>query len=919
MNKKWIIIMILFPLQLFSQVAEDRFEFHYKDVPFSEFADSIFGRTGVRIYSDGKQTGKVRISIRADSMTVFDAVVQSLIGTGLKVSGWNNDIIVSGIKLISGLPAYDQNIVADSVTVTEKPLDESKFLKTRGPQSLRTVTIGQVDANSARGIKKIIGRVLDQETGEPLVSVPVYIEETRSGVLSDEAGSFILTLPRGRYNARIGFLGYEEEKFILEVFSEGSFVINLKRAAIRLQDVIVTGESGSAIRIREPGFDRISARNIRSMPVLMGERDILKATGTLPGIISNGEGNAGLSVRGSNSDQNAFFLNRIPVFNTSHLFGFFSSFNSDIIKDFSIYKGYVPAEFGGRLASVFNITARQGNRKNFTARGGISPVAANIVAEGPLKKDTASFIISIRTSYSDWILSKIRDTTINASKARFNDISGGLNRDFGRTRASIFFYHSYDYFRIAELSSYNYSNNGASLIFNRVVGSAIQAELAVTGSLYDFSTSDRMEPSAAWHHSYSLGQYGIHASLIHALNDKHKLDYGLEMNLYDLDRGTVFPLGDKSLLNRVNLGKEKGVEGSLFATDEFKILKWLSLNAGVRYTIFAPMGPSDVLLYDPGTPRDTRYIADTLHFMKNEPIKRFNEPDIRLSASILTDEDGSLKLAFNSMHQNLFMLNTTTTLAPNTQWKLADYHLSPSGSSQVSFGVFRTIPAHGLEGSVEVFYKRTQNYPEFRGGADFLKNDPVETSVLQGRQKAYGLELYVKRSRRKLEGWISYTYSRSIIKIDGEHSWEKINNGIAYASDYDIPNSLNVVLNYYFSRRVILSSIVTWKTGRPITYPESVYYVDGSPYLNYSERNAYRIPDYFRMDFSLTIEGNLKAKKLLHSSYIFNLYNATSRMNAYSVYFNTEGGRIRSYKYSVIGVPVFTATWLFKFGNYASE
>jgi hypothetical protein len=357
----------------------------------------------------------------------------------------------------------------------------------------------------------------------------------------------------------------------------------------------------------------------------------------------------------------------------------------------------------------------------------------------------------------------------------------------------------------------------------------------------------------------------------------------------------------------------------LFFSDTWKIRNWLTLNAGIRYTTFIPVGPSTVYLYGKDTPIDPRYIIDTLFFRNNQPVKRYNEPDLRLSVNLLTDENGSVKLAYNQTHQNLFMLSTTTTLAPNTQWKLADFHLRPSQSRQVSAGIFRVFSSTGMEASAELFYKKTYNYPEFRGGADFIRNALVETAVLQAKQNAYGLELYLKRSSRKLDGWISYTYSRSVVEADGPHSWQRLNNGIAYPSDYDIPNSLNAVLNYHLTWRVIFASIFTWKSGRPVTYPESVYYINGSPFLNYSHRNAYRIPDYLRLDLSLTIEGNLKAQKLIHSSFIFNLYNAAGRMNAYSVYFNTEEGRIKSYKYTVIGVPVFTATWLFKFGNYASE
>jgi hypothetical protein len=266
------------------------------------------------------------------------------------------------------------------------------------------------------------------------------------------------------------------------------------------------------------------------------------------------------------------------------------------------------------------------------------------------------------------------------------------------------------------------------------------------------------------------------------------------------------------------------------------------------------------------------------------------------------------------------MLNNSITIAPNAQWKLADYYMKPSKSSQVSTGIFRTFEQGIWETSCELFYKTTANFTEFKDGADFLNTPNLETQVLQGNQKAYGMEIFIKRSRKKLEGWISYTYSRSIVQINGNNTWEKINNGNAYPSNYDIPNVLNVLATYHFNRRVTVSSDITYQTGKPVTYPTSIYYINGNQYMDYSARNEYRIPDYFRIDASVTIEGNLKRYKSIHSSWMLSVYNLTGRANANSVFFKTDsGGTVKSYKYSVIGVPFFSITWVFKLGNYASE
>ena len=912
-------------LQTFAQ--DEIVSLHLQNAAFSEFSENIYRQTSVKIFFDEKLVNKLKVTIDSDSITVFSAVLKLLEGSGLEASRWHKDIVIlPGKKLITELPSYedapeapgkaDEPSEEKARTITES---EMRYLTGRKPGATRTLTVGQAGKLNATTRATVLGRILDAETGEPLISVPVYISETKSGTITDLKGFFILSVFPGKYNIRIEYLGYEKDQFLLEVLSNGNFTVNLKKTTIQLSEVVVSGERQSNIRLKDPGLDQIPVKAVRILPMMMGEHDIMKVSVTLPGIISPGEGGAGLNVRGSGSDQNAFYINNIPVYNTSHLFGFFSAFNSDIVKDFSIYKGHIPVQFGGKLASVFKITSRQGNRKRFTVHGGVSPVTGNIVAEGPLKKDTASFLLSARSSYSDWILSGIKDTTISASSAGFNDLSGGVSWDFRKSQVSLFGYHSYDRFRLSEINNYNYSNDGASLIINHNYTNSLRGEYSFSGSQYAFSTTDKLSLSSAYKHSYKMNQYEARAGFRHLLNENNNLDYGANFILFKLDRGKVSPYGEKSLLDEVVLGNEKGIESSIFISDSYEATPWLNINAGLRYTIYTPLGPSEIFRYSEGFPRDLRYISDTLIFGNNKPIRWYHEPDIRISANFKTDDNGSVKLAFNQMHQNVFMLNTTTTLAPNTQWKLADYHLRPSESKQVSLGIFRSFPKYGLEASTEVYYKRAGNYPEFRDGADFLKTPYTETSVLQGDQKAYGAEFYVKRSMRKLEGWISYTYSRSIIKVNGRYTWDRINNGMAYPSNYDIPHSFNMVMNYYFTRRVIFSSILTWQRGKPVTYPESVYYINNVPYLNYSDRNAYHIPDHIRADFSLTLEGSLKANKLLHSSLALNLYNAAGRNNPYSVYFKTENGRIKSYMYSVIGVPVFTATWLFKLGNYASD
>ena len=917
-----VIFFFLFSFTVSAQNTEQIMALHIKDVPFSDFCNLLFKQSSVKVYYDAKWITGLKVSLDKDSITPFSAVKEALSGTGLEVSAWHNNLIIlPGEKLLTTLPAYDfmkkKHSQGDSVSeVLTK--SEERYITGRKADVAQSLQVG-MKGSSISGVKaKIRGRILDEETGEPIFSATMYITETQNGAVSDNNGFISLSLAPGKYNARFEYLGYAQKKYELEVLSDGNFTVNMSKSVIQMKEVVVYGDRQMNMRAKDPGLDKLSIKAIRELPMMMGERDILKVSGTLPGIVSVGEGSAGLNVRGGGSDQNAFYLNKIPIYNTSHLFGFFPAFNADIIKDFSIYKGHIPAQYGGHLSSVFNIVSRQGNRKHFTARGGISPITANLVVEGPLKKDTSSFLLSARSSYSDWILKKVEDPDISNSSAWFNDLSGGINYDIQKTQLSVFGYHSFDRFSLSDFTSYEYSNNGASASVGHNFGSALRGELSIIGSQYTFSTIEKQVPENAYEHAYKMEHYEARADFKHSINEKNSLEYGVSAIIYKLDRGKVLPY-EESLHAQVDLGKEQGVESAIYVSDVFDILPWLNLTAGIRYALFTPLGPETVYEYKPGAPVIQRNITDTLSFGVNQPLKWYHEPDIRIAVNIKTDDAGSVKLAYNQMHQNLFMLNTTAAIAPNTQWKLADYHMLPSESNQYSAGVFRTLAEYGLETSAEVFFKQTRNYPEFKDGADFLNNPLVETAVLQGDQQAWGIEFFLKRSLHKVDGWLSYTYSRSFIKVDGGEEWNQINEGEAYPANFDIPHALNLVINYHISRRVTVASILTYQSGKPVTYPVSIYYVNGLQVLDYSNRNEYRIPDYIRADFSLTVEGNLKKKKFMHSSLIFSLYNAMGRDNPYSVYFKSENGSIKSYQYSVIGVPIFTATWLFKLGNYASE
>jgi hypothetical protein len=395
--------------------------------------------------------------------------------------------------------------------------------------------------------------------------------------------------------------------------------------------------------------------------------------------------------------------------------------------------------------------------------------------------------------------------------------------------------------------------------------------------------------------------------------------FGGSIIYYDLHRGEVKSYGAESNRKNVDLGRDNGLESALFIGDKYEVLPGLTLYGGIRYTLFNYLGPTEVYHYFPDAPKIPENVSDTLLYKPGNLVQTYSGPDIRAAVNYQTGSNSSVKLSYNRIRQYLFLLSNTIAIAPTDQWKLCDYHIRPPLSDQLAAGFYKDFPEGGIRSSAEVYVKKIHDIVEYKDGANFIASAHTEEDILQGKQTAYGLELMFEKEKGKLNGWISYTWSRSKIQVDGIYPWQKINYGWTYPANYDKPHAVNVVLNYRLNRRLSFSGNLIYNTGRPVTYPISVYYMNGQEVINFSARNAYRIPDYFRADLSINLEGNLKSKKIAHSFWMINLYNLTGRKNAYSVYFRSEDGKINGYKLSVFGTTIATLSWNFKFGNYASE
>jgi len=915
--------LIIFAIYLQAQSPQIKLPQSFNNLPLKSFAIKVNDELNIRIFYDAATLPDAVIQFSEDNNEILDVLQSNLNASNIKVSADENGniFLTRDITMKTRLPDDFFAISQSSPTneyLQREIADKESFLKTNHEYISKTFIVGTKKAGVYKSDAVISGRILSFNDSLPLAGATVYIDQLQKGAATDADGIYNITVPKGKYNLKVRNVGYEETSFKVDVQSAGTQDFYILKKVFLMETVEIRSEADHNVKSVQMGVEKISIKDIKEIPTVLGERDIIKVALLLPGVQSIGEGASGFNVRGSPSDQNIFYIGDMPVYNTSHLFGFFSSFNSDAVSEFKLYKSSIPAKYGGRLSSIFDIQPLQGNMEKFSARGGISPITARLLAEGPIIKNKLSYMAGIRTTYSDWVLNFVNVPEVKNSKGNFGDGIFNLTYDLNnKNRIKLFGYYSYDNINLASKINNYYENAGGSINWYHSFSENHGFDFSLAQSRYNF-TEDNYEYSvSAYTVNYELQHTQINMGLTWKPAENHTLNYGLSSVLYQLDNGKQVPYGDESLITPTELGEEKGLESGIYLSDQWDVGPLLTIYGGIRYNYFAYLGPNEVFKYQDNAPKIPENIMDTLQFSDNQIIKDYGGLDYRLGVTYLLNQDVSIKAGYNRMHQYIFMLSNTIAISPTDKWKLSNYNIEPMTGNQFSLGFYANLENQKYEISVEGYYKKINNLVEYKDGAELVVNPHPEQDVLQGTLDAYGIEFMLRKPFGKLNGWINYTYSSSTVLVDNKITGEQNNFGIAYPANYDKPHSINLVANYKISKRVSFSGNVVYSTGRPITYPTSIYYQDGQPLLNYSLRNEYRIPDYFRMDVSFKVEGNLKKNKWLHGSWIFSVYNLTGRNNAYSVYFKSEEGFIRGYKLSIFAVPIFSVTYDFKLGNYA--
>lgn len=868
-------------------------------------------QSGYHLYYDTAELDTTRLDLKADQRPLDQVLNDLFQGTDLSYSTdrYGNIFITKGAAIQTELPADffhtrapDKGEPAGEDTVKD-------YLEEVGAKPISTLEnklfiIGDRTTGPLHGIANVAGYARDAATGEPIAGASIYVENPRIGVFSDQYGYYSISLPRGRHILNIQSIGMRDTRRLIMVYGDGKLNIDLHTQVMTLKKVIVSAEKASNVKRTEMGVQKLDIKTIKQVPVVFGEADILRVITTLPGVTTVGEASTGLNVRGGSTDQNLVLFNEATIYNTAHFFGMFSVFNPEVVKDVELYKSSIPARYGGRLSSVLDISSREGNKKEITGSAGIGLLTSRLNIEGPIVKDKTTFILGGRTTYANWLLRDLPAQYSN-SRASFSDLNLQVTSELNKKNTLYLTgYLSDDHFNLNNDTTYGYGNRNVSLKWKHVYNNRLYSTVATGYDRYQYAISSAENPVNAYKLGFDINQLYLRTNFSYFLSSSHTLEFGASTLHYRIHPGYYVPLGTKSLVVPDTLQTEQAEESALYLSDKYTVTNDLSVEAGIRYALYDYLGPSTVNNYAPGLPLTTDNQVGTTTYPAGKVIQQYGGPEYRISARYVLSDNLSLKAGYNTQRQFISMLSNTTAEAPTDIWKLSDAHIQPQRGDQYSLGVYRDLKNNTIETSLEVYYKDINDYLDYKSGAQLIMNHHIETDVLETKGKAYGAELLVKKLTGKLNGWFSFTWSRTLLRANDSSQGEIINNGNWYPADYDKPINTTLVGNYRVNHRFSVSLNATYSTGRPITLPIGIYSYAGSLRALYSDRNAYRIPDYFRTDFSMNIDGNHKIHQKTHNSWTIGVYNLTGRHNPYSVYYVSENGVVNGYKLSIFGSAI---------------
>lgn len=796
------------------------------------------------------------------------------------------DDVFRGSEL-SFVEVYQQSIVlVKDPTLLIARQQAISFAK-REQREIQIRRYGSSDNPTRRKTVSIRGRVVDDKTNEPLVGASIILSDSTASTTSNADGRFVVTVKPGEYVMNIGYVNYDELTIDLSAYDDGFMTVKLEEMPRVLDEVVIQDRAEREITTSRIGQAQISIAEIKRAPMLLGEVDLVKGVQTLPGVTTVGEAAAGFNVRGGSVDQNLILYDGMPVYNSSHAFGFLSSFNSEAIRDVSFYRAGIPAEFGGRVSSAMDIRSREGSYEKWGGNAGIGLITANAMVNGPIKKNKTSMLAAIRSTYSDWLVHSLRSNyaDLRQSKVSFYDATLKFNHLLSAdTKISVTGYASKDGFKLFGDSTYQWFNRLATARIDHRFSSNFNADVTAGISSYSYKVinDDRFN---AFELSYKINTSSVKAGFNYQ-NNRHRLSFGTHLQYFSFNPGRLQPVGE-STANEVRMSQQRSFENAFYVHDVFTISERTTVEGGIRMPVFSSL------------------YGQRVNYTGIEP---------RVSIRFAPDANSAIKAGYNRMYQFLHLISNTAAITPVDIWQPANSDFKPQIGHHASLGYFRNFKERKYEASAEVFYKSIDRILDFRDGAKLILNENLNQDLLQGTSRAYGFETMAGIVTGRLTGNVNYTYSRSFRTVDGPTEEMSINKGKEYPSNFDQPHVINLSWKMSITRRYHFTGAFTYRTGRPISAPLSAFVFENTLVANFSERNQFRVPDYHRLDLAFVIEGSHKRKKLGDGTWVISVYNVYGRRNAYSVFFKTSNiGLLQPYRLSIIGTALPSVTYNFTF------
>lgn len=769
----------------------------------------------------------------------------------------------------------------------------------------------------------VSGRVTDGANGEEMIGATIRVKGLPKGGVTNSYGFYSITLEKGTYTLIYQYFGYTEVSKTIELTENKTVNIELEKDAQDIEKAVVTAASKERlVENKKISVVKMEMKSIKEIPVLFGEVDVLKTITLLPGIQSAGEGNSGINVRGGGQDQNLILLDEATVYNASHLLGFFSVFNGDAIKDVEVYKGGIPAQYGGRLASLIDIRMKDGNKKQFAGTGGIGTISSRLTLEGPIIKDKSSFMIAGRRSYADLFLPLANSEIARNSGLYFYDLNLKANYEISdKDRLYLSGYFGRDVLDFADLFGLEWGNATATLRWNHLFSEKLFSNISLVYSNFDYGVEVKFAENAQFGLDQGIDDIYLKADFSYFSSPKSTLRFGGQSTYHEFNPGEFSALNEatEEFTNGfgLKLDQRKALENALYIDHEYKVNERFNIRYGLRFSNFGNIGGSREFTYVKDEffkPIDSLTTETT--YGSKEIFNWYNNLEPRFSASYNLNKTLALKASYNRTAQYIQQATNTASSFPTDQWFSSGPNVAPQLADQVAVGVFKNFDI-GLETSVEIYYKWMQNQIDYREGAEIAFNENLDGEILNGEGWAYGAEFFVKKSEGKSTGFISYTWSRTWRQIDG------VNNFNPYPTGFDRPHNLSIVYTYRFTDRLVATGSFIYTSGNPFTPPAGKYWFNGQWNNYFGDRNNYRVPDYHRFDVGVTLDGKDKPDKRLKSSWNFSIYNVYARENAFAIYFRnqendlSDGTTELSGQTEAVQVALFkiipSITWNFEF------